>query len=130
MEDIVAAVAAVHHGLGGGLTESVYQRALAAELPQAQCEVVDPVVYTTRQGHAISVGFVRYDIVYNNDTIIEVKRELKNRPKTGGLAIATQAQALAYWRNSGQKKNVVVVIFWLDTASAFLVAGPTDLATV
>ena len=128
MEEIVAAVAAVTRP-GGGLTESVYQRAWRPAAADA-VEVVDPVVYTTRQGHAVSVGFVRYDIVYNTDTIIEIKRELKNRPKTGGLAIATQAQALAYWRNSGQKKNVVVVIFWLDTASAFLVAGSTDIATV
>ena len=123
MDDIIAATEAVFCGLGGGLSESVYQRALAEELGSCQLEVVDPVKYKTRSGTIVSVGHVRYDIVYNTDTIIEVKRELKNRPKDlAGLSTATLAQAYAYNRVAGPKYSIIVVVFYLDTASAFLCA--------
>lgn len=123
MDDIVAAAEAVFRGLGGGLSESVYQRALAAELPNCQLEVVEPVKYTTRAGVDISVGHVRYDIVYDGHTIIEVKRELKKRAKdASGLSNAVLAQAYAYNRIAGPSMSIVVVVFYLDTASAFLCA--------
>lgn len=123
MDEIIAATEAVFRGLGGGLSENVYQRALAAELGSCQLEVVEPVKYTTRSGAVVSVGHVRYDIVYNGNTIIEVKRELKNRPKAAqGLTTATLAQAYAYNRIAGPLLSVVVVVFYLDTASAFLCA--------
>ena len=123
MDEIIAATEAVFRGLGGGLSESVYQKALATELPNCQLEVVEPVRYKTRDGALVSLGHVRFDIVYNGDTIIEIKRELKNRPKAAqGLSTATLAQAYAYNRVAGPNFSVVVVVFYLDTASAFLCA--------
>mgnify|MGYP001219480859 CR=1 FL=1 len=123
MDEIISATETVFRGIGGGFSESVYQKALAAELPNCQLEVVEPVKYTTRSGAVVSVGHVRYDIVYNGNTIIEVKRELKNRPKAAQkLSTATVAQAYAYNRIAGAKFSVVVVVFYLDAASAFLCA--------
>ena len=123
MDDIIAATEAVFRGLGGGFSESVYQKALATELSNCQLEVVEPIKYTTRAGAVVSVGHVRYDIIYDNNIIIEIKRELKNRPKgLSGLTTATLAQAYAYNRVAGPKYSIIVVVFYLDTASAFLCA--------
>jgi len=66
----------VHRALGPGLSEVVYQTALAIDLRKRGCmvetEVVIPIFY---QG--TYVGFVRADLVVNQCTVIEVKAVTK-----------------------------------------------------
>ena len=67
---------AVHRALGPGLSEVVYQTALAMDLRQRGCmvetEVVIPIFYQKTY-----VGFVRADLVVNQSTVIEVKAVAK-----------------------------------------------------
>jgi GxxExxY protein len=66
----------VHRALGPGLSEVVYQTALAMDLRQRGCtvetEVVIPIFYQKTY-----VGFVRADLVVNQCTVIEVKAVTK-----------------------------------------------------
>ena len=66
----------VHRALGPGLSEVVYQTALAMDLRQRGCtvetEVVIPIFYQKTY-----VGFVRADLVVNQCTVIEVKAVAK-----------------------------------------------------
>ena len=71
-EFVRSAAADVHAQLGGGLSECVYQAALALALRQRGCgvetEMVVPVSYNCQY-----IGFVRPDIVVNKQLVIEVK---------------------------------------------------------
>ena len=76
IETLNAAANAVHHALGPGLSEVVYQTALAIDLRKRGCtvetEVVIPIFY-----HQTYVGFVRADLVVNQCTVVEVKAVAK-----------------------------------------------------
>jgi|SaaInlV_125m_DNA_1040241.scaffolds.fasta_scaffold19674_2 GxxExxY protein len=67
---------AVHRALGPGLSEVVYQTALAMDLRKRGCmvetEVVIPIFYQKTY-----VGFVRADLVVNQCMVIEVKAVAK-----------------------------------------------------
>ena len=71
-EFVRSAAADVHAQLGGGLSECVYQAALALALRQRGCgvetEMVVPVTYNCQY-----IGFIRPDIVVNKELVIEVK---------------------------------------------------------
>lgn len=75
-EFVRAAATDVQAQLGGGLSECVYQSALALALRQRGClvetEMVVPIVYNAQY-----VGFVRPDIVVNKQLVIEIKAVLK-----------------------------------------------------
>ena len=69
---IYKAAREVHADLGGGLSESIYQKAMSIELRDMGCdvenEVVIPVLYKAQY-----VGFVRADIVVDKYIILELK---------------------------------------------------------
>ena len=71
-ELVHAAAAEVHAELGGGLSECVYQAALAVALRQRGCvvetEMVVPIVFKSTY-----VGFVRPDLVVNKQLVLEIK---------------------------------------------------------
>ena len=75
-ESVRAAAFDVYAHLGGGLSECVYQSALALALRQRGClvetEMVLPIVYNTQY-----VGFVRPDLVIDKQFVVEVKAVLK-----------------------------------------------------
>ena len=76
IETLSAAANAVHRELGPGLSEVIYQTALAIDLRKRGCvvetEVVIPIAYQETY-----VGFVRADLVVNQCTIVEVKAVAK-----------------------------------------------------
>lgn len=76
VETLSAAASEVHRCLGPGLSEVIYQTALAIDLRKRGCqvetEVVIPIAYQETY-----VGFVRADLVVNQCTIIEVKAVAK-----------------------------------------------------
>ena len=69
---IADAAADVYGQLGSGLSEAIYQKAMALALRQRGCdvdtEVVVPIVY-----HGAYVGFVRPDLVVNKQVVLELK---------------------------------------------------------
>tara|TARA_B100000809_G_scaffold28046_1_gene24327 strand:+ start:975 stop:1373 length:399 start_codon:yes stop_codon:yes gene_type:complete len=69
---ICKAAREVHAYLGGGLSESIYQKAISIELRDQgydiENEVVIPVFYKTQY-----VGFVRADVVVEKYIILELK---------------------------------------------------------
>tara|TARA_B100000902_G_C26883182_1_gene703632 strand:- start:60 stop:476 length:417 start_codon:yes stop_codon:yes gene_type:complete len=69
---IAHAAADVHGQLGSGLSECIYQKALAIALRQkgldVDTEVVVPIVYL-----GAYVGFVRPDLVINKQVVLELK---------------------------------------------------------
>ena len=72
LANIHEAAEAVYKELGGGLSESIYQHAMAIELRNqghvVETEVVIPVNY-----HKSYVGFIRADIIVNSSVILELK---------------------------------------------------------
>ena len=80
----------VHAELGGGLSECIYQAALALALRQRGChveaEVVIPVTYQSTY-----VGFLRPDLVVNKRLVVEIKAVQK-------VAESHIAQTRAYMR--------------------------------
>ena len=76
IETLNAAANAVHCELGPGLSEAIYQTALALDLRKRGCvvetEVVIPIAYQETY-----VGFVRADLVVNQCTVVEVKAVAK-----------------------------------------------------
>ena len=62
----------VYEKLGGGLSESIYQTALAVALRElghvVEAELVVPIIYKNQY-----VGFVRPDLVINKEVVLELK---------------------------------------------------------
>lgn len=96
----------VFRELGPGLSECIYQNALHAELgTNGICskEVVSAVQYKGR-----SVGFHRYDLVYNA-TILEIKT---TKLRVTRPPAAHRAQAAKYARHKqSEHSSVVLVVF-------------------
>lgn len=71
-EHICDAAADVYEQLGGGLSEAIYQKAMAISLRQRGCavdtEVVVPITF-----HGSYVGFMRADLLVNNQVVLELK---------------------------------------------------------
>lgn len=69
---IADAAADVYEQLGSGLSEAIYQKAMAIALRARGCdvdtEVVVPIVYL-----GAYVGFVRPDLVINKQVVLELK---------------------------------------------------------
>ena len=76
VETLDEATNAVHRELGPGLSEVIYQTALAIDLRKRGCvvetEVVIPITYQETY-----VGFVRADLVVNQCMVVEVKAVAK-----------------------------------------------------
>ena len=76
VEMLNAAANAVQDALGPGLSEVIYQTALAIDLRKrggvVESEVVIPITYQDTY-----VGFVRADLVVNQCTVVEVKAVAK-----------------------------------------------------
>lgn len=93
---IIAAAQAVHHALGPGFEELIYQRALAKELPahdlEHDREVEIDVLYKGEK-----VGRKRVDFVVGDatgDVVVEIKAK-------GALEDVDVVQALSYLKASG-----------------------------
>ena len=98
---VVDAAVAVHRGLGPGLLESVYEKALAFELAQrevaCECQVAVPVSY---RGHELGVGF-RADVIVDGCLLLELK-------SVDALAGLHLAQAMTYLRLLGLKRGLLL----------------------
>ena len=73
---ISEAAADVYERLGSGLSECIYQNALAIALRQRGCEVETEVVVPIFYDNSY-VGFVRPDIVVNKQVVLELKSVAK-----------------------------------------------------
>jgi GxxExxY protein len=90
---ILTAAHAIHRALGPGFLESIYGRALLAELKGAGFEVEKERVIKIRYGAAV-VGKHRLDLVVNGCVVIELKA---NR----GIIPVHHAQMRSYLQASG-----------------------------
>ena len=96
------AVAQVSTALGPGLTESIYQHAMAVELRSMGFVVEVEKIFEIKYGNQ-SVGFIRADLVVDGHAVIELKtvakitdahvtqldaymRQLTKRPRTGAAS--------------------------------------------
>ena len=100
---VIAAAYEVHHTLGPGFEEVVYQRALAKELPahglEYDREVWIDVVYKGE-----TVGRKRVDFVIGDETG-DVMVEIKAKPKLEGVDVV---QALSYLKASGYRVGLLL----------------------
>lgn len=98
--EVVGAAMEVHRELGPGFLESVYQRALAAELKardvsfEERCRL--PVQYK-----GLIVGEFEADIVVQSKIIVELKA-------TSSLTAADQAQARHYLSATGLRLALLI----------------------
>jgi GxxExxY protein len=100
-ETLLDAVGRVSAALGPGLTESIYQHALAVELRGHNTVVEVEKIFEIKYRDQ-SVGFVRADLVVDGHAVIELKtvakitdahvtqldaymRQLTKRPRTGAV---------------------------------------------
>jgi GxxExxY protein len=100
---IIAAAQEVHHVLGPGFEEIIYQRALAKELPahslEHSREVWIDVLYKGEK-----VGRKRVDFVIGDgsgDVMVEIKAK-------GALEDADFVQALSYLKASGYQVGLLI----------------------
>ena len=100
-EKIIGAALAVHKGLGPGLLESAYEKALAYQLVRdgliIECQKIVPVTY---DGVVIDDGF-RADIIVNDLVILEIKSVKR-------IEDVHLKQLLTYLRLSGKKLGLLI----------------------
>jgi len=99
--EIVEVAFGVHHVLGPGLFESVYEAVLASELgkrglPVARQQPV-PVVY---QGTRLEMGF-RADLVVEDKVIVEIKSLVE-------IATGHKKQLLSYLRMADKRLGLLL----------------------
>ena len=118
------AVAQVSTALGPGLTESIYQHAMAVELRLMGFVVEVEKIFEIKYGNQ-SVGFIRADLVVDGHAVLELKtvakitdahmvqlnaymRQMTKHPCTGsvinfkihgGAEIKTLDHVIAHWSN-------------------------------
>lgn len=96
---VKTAAAEVMSELGPGLSEVIYQRALCEELRKhgsVSSEVVIPIVYNT-----ITVGFIRADIIFDENLVLELKAK-------STLTSGDRVQAATYTKNG---RNCMLINF-------------------
>lgn len=119
--DIYEAATNVHRGLGAkteaGFSEACFQMALAAELVASQREVVREVPYYCKTlKKRITVGHVRFDLVYRN-FILEIKSyRTKSR---SSLPQTLHAQLAGYKLLLRPGEVLVAVLFWKNGVDVF-----------
>ena len=117
--DVYEAATHVDAGLGAdsGFSEACFQTALAAELPTSQREVVRPVPYFCHKlQKCITVGHVRFDLVYQN-LVVEIK-SYRTKCKSS-LPPALHAQLSAYKRLLAPNEILLAVLFWKNGVDVF-----------
>jgi GxxExxY protein len=99
--EIVDSAFAVHHTLGPGLLESVYEQCLVCELAArgiaVQRQIAVPAVY---RGVRIDLGF-RMDLLVNSLVVVEIKA-------TERLLPVHEAQLLTYLKLSGHRLGILI----------------------
>ncbi|HET9372784.1 MAG TPA: GxxExxY protein [Vicinamibacterales bacterium] len=99
--EIIGAAIEIHHDLGPGLLESVYQHCLMHALIGKGIEVMSGVpVAVHYKGAVIDCGY-RLDLLVGGDVIVEIKSVDKLQP------IHT-AQVLTYLRLSGARRALLM----------------------
>ena len=111
--DITEAAERVHISLGGGagFSEVTHRNALAAELGECQSEVTRPVYHKLKDGRAVAVGTVRFDIVYFN-IIIEIK--VYPTKRACSMTPQLKSQLCAYKRLLFRNEHLCSVSFYSD----------------
>lgn len=93
----------VHAELGPGLTECLYQNALAHALRElgckVECEVVLPIKYREH-----IVGYLRQDIIVEDTLCLELKAK-------AALSTNDAAQALSYLKHNPQLESCMLINF-------------------
>ena len=97
---IVEAARTVHHELGPGFIESIYARALVAELKTRGLQVKREMLITIRYA-SIVVGKHRLDLVVDGTVIVELKA---NR----GIVKVHMAQMNSYLHATGYPFGVIL----------------------
>ncbi len=70
--DVIGAAIEVHHELGPGLLESVYEEALCVELTLRRIPFLrQPTVDLSYKGHPVGKG--RLDVLVDGDLVVELK---------------------------------------------------------
>ena len=119
--DIYEAATNVHRGLGAnteaGFSEACFQMALAAELVASQREVVREVPYYCKTlKKRITVGHVRFDLVYRN-FILEIK-SYRSKCKSS-LPQTLHAQLAGYKLLLKPGEVLIAVLFWKNGVDVF-----------
>ena len=97
---VIASAYRVHRQLGFGFLESVYRRALAAELRCLGMDVMTEVPYDVVY-RGVTVGMYRADLVPEGKVIVEVKTGAKPDP-------TAKAQLLNYLKVSGLQVGLIL----------------------
>ena len=101
VSEIISAAIEIHHDLGPGLLESVYQHCLLHALVHKGIEVLSGVPVQVRyKGAVLDCGY-RLDLLVGGDVIVEIKSVEKLQP------IHT-AQVLTYLRLSGARRALLL----------------------
>lgn len=119
--DVCEAALNVDTGLSlstsAGFSEACFQQALSSELFGSQSEVVREVPYLCQSsGRVLSVGHVRFDLVYG-PLIIEIK-SYRTKCKTS-LPPSLTGQLLAYKALLRTGEVLIAVLFWKDGVDVF-----------
>lgn len=93
----------VFEELGSGLTEYIYQNALACALRARGCRVESEVVLPIRFADQI-VGYMRQDLVVDGSICVELKAK-------NGFTSGDHSQAKAYLRHNTDLSSTILINF-------------------